>query len=115
MAFTFLGYAFCPRQVKGKDGKTFTSFTPAMSPEALKAKSERVRGWRLHMRTGTGLDEPVRRCGQVRTPTVPSPPTPPPVEELPCLLNPVGSVGTTALAGSPPAALRCHQATRLMA
>jgi RNA-directed DNA polymerase len=57
VAFTFLGYAFCPRQVKGKDGKTFTSFTPAMSPEALKAKSERVRGWRLHMRTGTSLDE----------------------------------------------------------
>jgi len=55
--FTFLGYAFCPRQVKGKDGRTFTSFTPAISPEALKAKSQVVRGWRLHMRTGASLDE----------------------------------------------------------
>jgi RNA-directed DNA polymerase len=57
VAFTFLGYAFSPRQVKGKDGKVFTSFTPAMSPEALKAKSEVVRGWRLHMRTSASLDE----------------------------------------------------------
>jgi len=57
VAFTFLGYAFSPRQVKGKDGKVFTSFTPAMSPEALKAKSEIVRGWRLHMRTTASLDE----------------------------------------------------------
>jgi group II intron reverse transcriptase/maturase len=57
VAFTFLGYTFSPRQVKGKDGKVFTSFTPAMSHEALKAKSEKVRGWRLHARTSTSLDE----------------------------------------------------------
>jgi RNA-directed DNA polymerase len=57
VTFTFLGYAFSPRQVKGRDGKVFTSFTPAMSPEALKAKSEIVRGWRLHMRTSDSLDE----------------------------------------------------------
>ena len=43
VAFTFLGYAFRPRQVMGKNGKIFTSFTPAMSPEALKAKSQVVR------------------------------------------------------------------------
>ena len=55
--FTFLGYAFRPRQVMGKNGKIFTSFTPAISPEALKAKGQTVRGWRLHMRTGTSLDE----------------------------------------------------------
>ncbi len=57
VAFTFLGYAFRPRQVMGKNGKTFTSFTPAMSPEALTAKSQLVRGWRLHMRTGASLGE----------------------------------------------------------
>ena len=28
VAFTFLGYAFRPRQVMGKNGKIFTSFTP---------------------------------------------------------------------------------------
>ncbi len=57
VAFTFLGYAFRPRQVMGKNGKIFTSFTPAISPEALKAKGQMVRGWRLHLRTGTSLDE----------------------------------------------------------
>jgi len=57
VTFTFLGYAFRPRQVMGKNGKIFTSFTPAISPEALKAKGQMVRGWRLHMRTGTSLDE----------------------------------------------------------
>jgi group II intron reverse transcriptase/maturase len=57
VTFTFLGYAFRPRQVKGKNGKIFTSFTPAISPEALKAKGQMVRGWRLHARTGTSLDE----------------------------------------------------------
>ena len=57
VTFTFLGYAFRPRQVKGKNGQGFTSFTPAISPEALKAKGQTVRGWRIHMRTGTSLDE----------------------------------------------------------
>jgi RNA-directed DNA polymerase len=57
VTFTFLGYSFRPRQVKGKNGQIFTSFTPAISPEALKAKGQMVRGWRLHMRTGASLDE----------------------------------------------------------
>lgn len=57
VTFTFLGYAFRPRQVKGKNGQIFTSFTPAISPEALKAKGQMVRGWRIHMRTGTSLDD----------------------------------------------------------
>jgi RNA-directed DNA polymerase len=57
VTFTFLGYAFRPRQVKDKNGRVFASFTPAISPEALKAKGQIVRGWRIHMRTGTSLDE----------------------------------------------------------
>jgi RNA-directed DNA polymerase len=57
VTFTFLAYAFRPRQVMGKNGRVFTSFTPAISPEALKAKGRMVRGWRIHMRTGTSLDE----------------------------------------------------------
>ena len=65
VAFTFLGYAFRPRQVMGKNGKIFTSFTPAISPEALKAKGQMVRGWRLHMRTGTSLGELARAINPV--------------------------------------------------
>ena len=81
VTFTFLEYAFRPRQVMGKNGKIFTSFTPAISPEALKAKGQMVRGWRLHMRTGTSLDElatainPIARVAQMDMPnqaTMPS-------------------------------------------
>lgn len=57
VSFTFLGYTFRPRSAKGKNGNIFTSFSPAMSPEALKAKSHKVRGWRIHRRTTTSLNE----------------------------------------------------------
>ena len=65
VTFTFLGYAFRPRQVMGKNGKIFTSFTPAISPEALTAKGQMVRGWRLHLRTGTSLDELARAINPI--------------------------------------------------
>src|SRR5207344_3377503 len=51
ISFTFLGYAFRPRESKaGRTGAVFTSFQPAMSPMALKAKSQELRGWRIHRR-----------------------------------------------------------------
>jgi len=48
-AFTFLGYTFRPRKAEGPRG-TFTSFSPAVSKEALKKMSATVRSWRLHTR-----------------------------------------------------------------
>ena len=57
VAFKFLGYTFRPRSAKSENGSIFTSFSPAVASEALKAKSRTVRGWRLHQRTGTSLDE----------------------------------------------------------
>jgi group II intron reverse transcriptase/maturase len=56
-AFTFLGYAFQPRGAKGRDGKLFLSFQPAVSPAALKKMSQQVRRWRLHLCTGLDLNE----------------------------------------------------------
>ena len=57
-SFTFLGYAFRPRESKsGKTGTIFTSFQPAMSPEALKSKSQELRRWRIHRRTSMDLRE----------------------------------------------------------
>lgn len=50
-AFTFLGYAFCPRSVRGSHGRLFTAFVPAISPKALNRVSAEVRRWRLHTRT----------------------------------------------------------------
>lgn len=60
-SFTFLGFAFRPREaVNGKTGMHFTSFSPAISPEALKAKSDRLRALRIHRRTDLSLDDLAR-------------------------------------------------------
>jgi RNA-directed DNA polymerase len=47
-SFTFLGYTFRPRTARGKDGKKFLSFQPAISKDALKKISGEVRSLRLH-------------------------------------------------------------------
>jgi len=60
ISFTFLGYAFRPREARSRDGVTFTSFLPAMSPEALKAKSDRLREMRIPKRTDLSLDDLAR-------------------------------------------------------
>ena len=58
ISFTFLGYAFRPREaINGKTGAHFTSFSPAISPEALKATSDRLRELRIHRRTDLSLDD----------------------------------------------------------
>jgi RNA-directed DNA polymerase len=60
-SFTFLGYQFRARSARGKDGaKPFTSFLPAMSPEALKAKGADLRQLRIHRLTTSSLDDLAR-------------------------------------------------------
>jgi RNA-directed DNA polymerase len=59
-SFTFLGYAFRPREARSKDGVNFTSFLPAISPEALKAKCDRLREMRIPKRTDLTLDDLAR-------------------------------------------------------
>jgi Group II intron, maturase-specific domain/Reverse transcriptase (RNA-dependent DNA polymerase) len=49
--FTFLGFTFRPRGAKDKNGAMITAFLPAISKQALKRLSRRVRSWRLHRRT----------------------------------------------------------------
>jgi RNA-directed DNA polymerase len=56
ISFTFLGYAFRPRKALGRGGVSFTSFLPAISPDALKAASARLRRMRIHMRTDLTVD-----------------------------------------------------------
>jgi RNA-directed DNA polymerase len=59
--FTFLGYAFRPREaINRKEGEHFTGFSPAISPEALKAKSGRLRELRIHRHTDLSLDDLAR-------------------------------------------------------
>jgi RNA-directed DNA polymerase len=59
-SFTFLGYAFRARGARTKNGRIFTGFLPAVSPEALKAKSVELRGMRIHRRTDLSLDDLAR-------------------------------------------------------
>ena len=57
-SFTFLGFTFRARGARGtKSGRAFTGFLPAMSTEALKAKSDRLRRMRIHRRTDLTLDD----------------------------------------------------------
>jgi RNA-directed DNA polymerase len=57
-SFSFLGFTFRPREaVNGKTGAHFTAFLPAISPEALKAKSADLRTMRIHRRTDLTLDD----------------------------------------------------------
>jgi group II intron reverse transcriptase/maturase len=59
--FAFLGFAFRPREaVNSKTGSRFTSFLPAISPEALKAKSADLRAMRIHRRVDLSLDDLAR-------------------------------------------------------
>lgn len=64
-SFTFLGFKFCPRTVRSRHGVLFTGFTPAISPEALKAISRKVRRWRLHRRTRLDLNELAERINPI--------------------------------------------------
>jgi RNA-directed DNA polymerase len=57
-SFTFLGYEFRVRQAPTRDGTSmFAAFLPAVSKDALRRMSEEVRAWRIHLRTGTGLED----------------------------------------------------------
>ena len=60
VSFTFLGYTFRPRQAQGRDGTRFTSFLPAISPDALKRIGAEIRSWRLHRQVGLDGSEIAR-------------------------------------------------------
>ena len=49
--FTFLGYAFRGRSQQNKHGQLFTGFTPAISTDALAAKGDIARAWKLARKT----------------------------------------------------------------
>ena len=59
-SFTFLGYAFRARGARSKNGRNFTGFLPAISPEALKAKGAELRRMRVHRRTDLSLGDLAR-------------------------------------------------------
>ncbi|MBI4523380.1 MAG: group II intron reverse transcriptase/maturase [Deltaproteobacteria bacterium] len=65
--FDFLGYGFCPRSSRSREGKLFVSFAPAVSAKAAKAMHQRIRRWRLHHRNDLALEEIARWVQPVLT------------------------------------------------
>lgn len=52
-SFNFLGFTFRARGMRGRDGRVFTGFGPAVSKAAMKKMGQEVRSWRLHRRTAS--------------------------------------------------------------
>ncbi|MDA8395803.1 MAG: group II intron reverse transcriptase/maturase [Candidatus Dormibacteraeota bacterium] len=60
-SFTFLGFTFRQRQARNsKTGRSFSSFLPAMSTEALKAKGTELRRMRVHRHVNRTLNDLAR-------------------------------------------------------
>lgn len=55
--FTFLGYTFRPRKAKARNGKSFTSFLPAISENAKKHIRSTVKRWYLLHQTEKSLQD----------------------------------------------------------
>ena len=64
-SFTFLGYGFRVRKAKSKQGRFFFGFNPAISDEAAKQMRAQIRRWRLHLRSGSTLEQLAREINPV--------------------------------------------------
>jgi RNA-directed DNA polymerase len=59
-SFTFLGFTFRQRKAQRQNGQHYSWFLPAISAEALKAKSAWLRKLRIHARTRHSLSDLAR-------------------------------------------------------
>jgi RNA-directed DNA polymerase len=59
-SFDFLGFTFRPRKSKNRWGKYFINFSPAVSNRAVKEMRQRLRKWRLHLRSDKELEDLAR-------------------------------------------------------
>lgn len=64
-SFTFLGYTFRSRKVRTRTGRYFFSFTPAVSDAAGKRIRRQIRDWRLHLRSGSSLQDLAREINPI--------------------------------------------------
>lgn len=55
--FDFLGYTFRARKSKNRFGKHFINFTPAASNKAAKAMRQKMRTWRLQLRSDKSIED----------------------------------------------------------
>ena len=59
-SFDFLGFTFRPRRSKNRWGKYFINFSPAVSNRAVKEMRQRLRKWKLHLRSDKDLEDLAR-------------------------------------------------------
>jgi RNA-directed DNA polymerase len=52
-----LGYTFRPRKSVDKYGRIYVNFSPAVSPQALKAMRQTVRSWHLQLKCDKELTD----------------------------------------------------------
>ena len=55
--FDFLGYTFRARRSKNRHGKHFINFSPAVSNKAAKAMRQKMRTWRLQLRSDKSIED----------------------------------------------------------
>jgi RNA-directed DNA polymerase len=63
--FDFLGYTFRPRLSKGKAGKFFVNFLPAVSNDAVRTMSRELWSWRINCRSDKSLSDLARMFNKV--------------------------------------------------
>lgn len=54
--FDFLGYTFCKRLSRTRQGKLFVGFNPAVSDKAKKSIRQTIRKWRIHLWSGATVE-----------------------------------------------------------
>lgn len=59
-AFEFLGYLFCRRTVRARNGSLFQGFCPGISKSALTSITARIKRWWIGRRTDLSLEEIAR-------------------------------------------------------
>jgi len=64
-SFDFLGYTFQARSCRNKYGEYFLNFLPAISKESKKSIYERIRSWRLQLRSDITLQEIAKRINPI--------------------------------------------------
>jgi RNA-directed DNA polymerase len=55
--FDYLGYTFCSRKTKNREGKFFCAFAPGVSTKSVKDISRAMRGWRIHRRSDLSIKD----------------------------------------------------------
>lgn len=54
--FDFLGYTFRPRIARSTSRAIFTSFLPAISRSAMRGINQRIRSWRLGLKSDRSIE-----------------------------------------------------------